>query len=76
MVPRYLAHMYYDDSLGLRAREALTNAIANMMIEEFELDATYYSVLGSDYIDDVPSYTDISKLGDRYLNYAHDKRDF
>lgn len=76
-LPRYLVQMYeYSDSWSLRARETLTKAVAVEVEKEFGVASTYYSVLNSDEVDGIPSYTDVTALDEPYINYAHHDEDF
>jgi hypothetical protein len=65
-----------DDDLGLTHRETLIKLIAQQVEKVFSTKAFYYSVLMSDDINGVPSYTDGAFADDIHHNYAHHEEDF
>lgn len=74
---RYLVWMpELGDDRGLRLREELTEKIAKRVSSEFGAPAARFSVLNSDDIDGLPSYTDDPDDDGVYSNYAHEEDDF
>lgn len=72
---RYLVEIpELGDDRSLSQRERLVREIADLAKAEFGIEATYFSVAGSDDIDGVPFYT--AWGDDIYMNYAHDQDDF
>ena len=74
---RYLALLSeFSDDRSLRQRENMTKKLANLLLEEFDIESGYFSVLYYDDPDGVPFYSNVDTDNHFFYNHAHTTSDY